>query len=215
MPRALLTGDSMMQVIENQVADALRPGGWEVSLDSRVGSGITKPFVFDWVTKAPAQARLVAPNATVVFLGAGDVYALRRRGRRVRCCGEPWVAAWAERARKMIRSWRDLTPRAPGRVYWLTLPTPRDPGLAKVHGVINRAIRRAVRLAGAHASIVDLVPVFSPGRRFRRTMVWQDRRVTVRESDGVHLAPDGARIAATVIAEALARDAVPAGTTGS
>jgi hypothetical protein len=195
-PRVLLTGDSMMAVIEVPVADALRGLGADVVMDSRVGSGITKPFVFDWVATAPAQARLVGPDATVVFLGAGDIYDLRRHGRRARCCGKRWVAAWADRARKMIRSWRDVTPRAPGRVYWLTLPVPRDRGLAKVFAVINRAIRRAVRLAGRRAATIDLTRLVTPG----------DRRL--RERDGVHLSAAGAALAGVAIAKRLTRDAV-------
>lgn len=219
-PKVLLTGDSMMSVIETAVADRMRSAGADVATDSRVGSGITKPFVLDWVAAAPAQARLFAPTATVVFLGAGDIYPLVRRGHRVRCCGRAWVAAWAERAHKMIRAWRDRTARAPGRVYWLTLPTPRDRGLARVHAAVNRAIRRAVRRAGSRAAVVDLVPLITPGRRYRRTVVWNGTRIAVRERDGVHLSPQGAEVAAAAIEAALARDgaltgAAPAGTTGS
>jgi hypothetical protein len=209
LPRVLLTGDSMMAVIEAATSQELRLRGVDVNTDSRVGSGITKPFVFDWVTTAPGQARVVAPDVTVVFLGAGDIYPLRRRGRMVGCCGAQWAAAWSERAAKMIRAWRDDTGRPGARVYWLTLPTPRDRGLAKVHGIINRAIRRAVALAGERAATIDLVPVFTPGRRYRRTMVWAGKRRVVRQADGVHLAPEGARIAAATIADALAADGFP------
>jgi hypothetical protein len=207
-PKVLLTGDSMMGVIESAASQELRSLGAEVETDSRVGSGISKPFIFDWVTTAPGQARVVAPDVTVAFLGAGDIYPLRRHGRMVPCCGPQWVTAWSERAAKMIRAWRDGTGRPGARVYWLTIPTPRDRGLAKVFAVINRAIRRAVAAAGERAEVIDLVPVFTPGGRYRKTMVVGGRRVVVRERDGVHIGGDGTRVAADVIARALAADGV-------
>jgi hypothetical protein len=199
----------MMGVIEAAASQELRLRGFDVATDSRVGSGITKPFVFDWVKTAPGQARVVAPDVTVVFLGAGDIYPLRRRGRMVDCCGSQWVAAWSERAAKMIRAWRDDSGRSGARVYWLTLPTPRDRGLAKVFAIVNRGIRRAVALAGERAAVIDFVPVFTPGGRYRRTMVSEGKRRVVRQDDGVHLAPEGARIAAVTIADALAADGLP------
>jgi hypothetical protein len=201
----LVTGDSMMTVLERALAAELSAHGAGVRMDARIGSGITKPFLFDWVAYARRQATLVAPSVTIVFLGAGDVYPIRVGRRDVRCCGRAWQAAYERRARRMVRAWLR---GGQGRVYWLTLPTPRDRRLARVHRAIDRAVARAVARAGPGAAVVDLVPVFTPGRRFRRAMPWAGRSQVVRQLDGIHLAPAGARIAAGHVRRALQRDAL-------
>ena len=199
----LITGDSMMSVLERDLRRELRSQGAVVQMDSRLGSGITKPFLFDWLAYAERQAAVLAPPVTIVFLGAGDVYPIRAGRREVPCCGPAWVAAYSRRAGRMLRSWLR---GGSGRVYWLTLPTPRDATLARVQRAIDRAVSRAVARAGPGARRIDLVPVFTPGRRFRRHMVVDGRREVVRLLDGVHLAPAGARLAARRIRAVLERD---------
>ena len=87
-----------------------------------------------------------------------------------------------------------------GRTIWMTLPAPRDPGLAKAFRGVNRAIREG---AEGHGEIVDLVPVFTPGWRYRRTMPWKGKRVIVRQRDGVHIGYHGDWIASTLAIDAL------------
>lgn len=202
----LLTGDSMMLVLERALAPELRAVGAEVRTDSRVGSGITKPFVFGWGALAQRQALEVRPAVTIVFLGAGDVYPLGR----VRCCGSRWVAAYARKAEAMIRSWLR---GGSGRVYWLTVPTPGDPRLAVINERIDGAVARAVAAAGSGAAVLDLVPLLTPGRRYRRRMPWAGRTEVVRQLDHVHLSRAGSGIAAGHIRSVLQRDGVlpPAG----
>jgi hypothetical protein len=206
----LATGDSMMQVIEHAVARELGAHGAGVVLDSRVGSGISKPFLFDWVAYARRQALLLRPRVTVVFLGAGDIYDLRVGGRPVRCCGPRWEAAYSRRVLRMLRSYQR---GGDSRVYWLNLPTPRDRRLAAIHRIVDRAVARAVRRAGDGARVIDVVSLFTPGRRFRRAMRWEGRRQVVRMADGVHLSAAGARIAARHIRAVLQRDRLLAGRT--
>jgi hypothetical protein len=180
----LLTGDSMMEVLQRHLAPELRARGWTVHVDARVGSGLTRPFVVDWVKYAPRQAVRVRPDVTLVFLGAGDTDDFRI----ARCCGERWVAAYARRVRRMGRAY--------GNAYWLTIPAPAHPDLARVHRAINRAIVRSV-------PFLDLRPVFSSDGKFHRRMRWGGELRTVRASDGVHLSPWGSLIASAVIGDAL------------
>ena len=70
-----------------------------------------------------------------------------------------WVEGYARRAQAADRA-------STGRTIWLTLPAPRDRGLARVFRGVNRAIVRATREQGAR--LLDLVPVFTPGWRYRR-----------------------------------------------
>ena len=93
-----------------------------------------------------------------------------------------------------------------GRVYWLTLPTPRSAAFARVFSAVNRALRRAARAYPAQVRIVDTVGVFTPGGRFRQTIRRDGATVDVRQADGVHLSPAGDRIAASLVVAAMRRD---------
>jgi hypothetical protein len=88
-----------------------------------------------------------------------------------------------------------------GRVFWLTIPTPRDVEVANVVGIVNRAILRAAEgLAGAR--IVRLDSIFTPNG-YREYMPYRGRWVRVRQSDGGHLTATGAAIAAEAVAKAM------------
>lgn len=181
----------MMYVLQHQLARQLRAEGHEVKVDGRFGTGLTKPHILDWAQHAQDQVREFGPDVTFMFLGANDLYPIAK----AKCCGRAWRRGYTRRARRLIRIY--------GRTIWLTLPAPEDPGLAKAFRVINRAIRRAVAAEGAQ--LLDLVPVFTPGWRYRRTMLWEGKRVVVRQLDGVHIGHAGVRIATDLMLDALER----------
>jgi hypothetical protein len=182
---ALITGDSMMQVIEDKLERYLERGGLPTVRDSRVGTAVSFPSLLNWVTYAAKQARQLREEVTVAFLGANDF----RRLDGVRCCGRRWVRAYARRARRMMDAWlRD----GAGRVYWLALPRPRPRPLAESFAAVNRGVRRAARRAGDGVTILDLPgAVGGPAHN--------------RKRDGVHLSVKGSRIASELVVDALKR----------
>jgi hypothetical protein len=188
--RVLATGDSMMYVMQQPLARRLRHQGYEVKVDGRFGTGLTKSWILDWASHARSQVEEFQPDVTLVFIGAADVYPLGG----VRCCGARWRALYGRRVRELIAIY--------GRTIWLTLPAPRSRGLARVFRNVNRAIADATL---GRAEVVDLVPVFTPGARFRRTMVVGGRREIVRQLDGVHLWGEGVKIAADLSVAAVVR----------
>ena len=196
-PVALATGDSMMQVMERWLDVRLEGLGLPTVLDSRVGTGVSRPQLLDWVAYSQTQSADIRPAATIVFLGANDLLPIAGAP----CCGPAWVAGYQRRARHMLQAWLRT-----GRVYWLSIPAPRDPPLARVHRAVNRAVRRAVAASGPNARVLDLVPVFTPGGRFRSSIVRDGHRVRVRMKDGVHLNAAGSRIATEVVVDALRAD---------
>ena len=54
--------------------------------------------------------------------------------------------------------------------------------------------------------VVDSVPIFTPGGRYRDAMPVAGRQTLVRQSDGIHLNDAGSSVLATVVLAALARD---------
>ena len=203
--RVLATGDSMIQIVDGVLKQRLEQRrATTVRSDARISTGVTKPFLLNWVRKAREQAQSVHPDVTVMFIGANDGYPLKTgSGDSVPCCAAPWVAEYARRVESMMRSYLR---GGRSRVYWLTLPTPRGEAFARVYRAVNAAIRRAGSRVGAGVRVIDLVPVFTPGGRFRQYVPFRGRTVNARQPDGVHLSTAGASIAATLLIDQLRTD---------
>ena len=184
----LATGDSMMYVMQQPLARTLRAAGHEVKVDGRFGTGITKPWILDWAKHARSQVAEFHPDVTIMFIGAGDAWPLGGR----ECCGPAWRALYGAEVRRLIGIY--------GRTIWMTLPAPRDAGLARVFRGVNRAIREGI---AGRAQLLDLVPVFTPGWRYRDTIPWNGKEVPVRQRDGVHIGYQGDWIATTLAIDAL------------
>ena len=203
--RLLATGDSMIQIVDSHLKSRLgRRRATTVRSDARIGTGISKLAMLDWIRKARGQASGFKPDVTVMFLGANDGFPMKTpSGASVACCDAGWVAEYARRVESMMRSYR-----RGGRslVYWLTLPTPRRGDFARIYRAANVAIRRAAARVGDGARVIDLVPVFTPGGRFRQTITFRGRTVKARQGDGVHLSSTGASIAATLVIDRLRAD---------
>jgi hypothetical protein len=199
--RLLATGDSMIQIIDGDLQQRLSGDHVDVRAESHVSTGISKPFMLDWVRHARAQARTVRPDVTVMFLGANDGYPIGKAP----CCAGAWIAAYAERASAMMRAYAR---GGRGRVYWLLLPAPRASAFARVFRAVDAALRDAARAHPDSVRLIDLGATFTPDGRFHRTIRRNGRSVVVRQGDGVHLNVAGASIAATLIIRALRRDGV-------
>jgi hypothetical protein len=205
--RLLATGDSEIQGID----DMLRAGlpGVGLTSEAHISTGISKPQMFDWVARAAGQATSIHPDITAVYIGANDGFALPTPdGRLVNCCQAAWIAAFARRTRSMMASY--LRGGA-GRVYWFTLPAPRSGQAAAYFRAINQAYVTAAASFPYGVHLIDIRPVFTPGGRYRDSMRYQGREVTVREPDGYHLSLAGDRIATTILMAAMRSDGVLAG----
>ncbi|MEJ7893631.1 MAG: GDSL-type esterase/lipase family protein [Solirubrobacteraceae bacterium] len=198
-PTVLTTGDSMMQSLDAILGDRLA-GVANARSDVHAGTGLTtRPDA--WLNWARGQVASHRPDATVVFLGTNDVYAMQAAGRAVQCCGRKWVAEYARRARTVMRTYAQ---GGEATVLWLALPTMSDPR----RGPSTRAVNRALKTAAADvptAHILRTDEIFTPDGRFRASMRYDGRVVRVRAADGVHLSVAGARIAASAITGFLSR----------
>ena len=203
--RVLATGDSMIQLVDFSLEKRLeRRPGLRVRSDAHISTGISKPALLNWVSYSKDQMRRYRPRATVVFLGANEGFPMRSlSGKRVTCCRDAWVDAYARRAGAMMDTYsRD----GASRVYWLTLPAPRPGHWRPIYRAVNRAIRRAARSRRKTVTVVDTWRTFTPRGRFRSAIRWKGRYRTVRQADGVHLNGLGASIAAGLVTREMRRD---------
>ena len=198
--RVLATGDSMIQIVDSFLKQRLRPRGVRVNSDAYISTGISKPSLLNWQRQAKRQAAR-APDVVVMFLGANDGFSMGSAA----CCGQAWVAEYARRARKMMRTYGR---GGRTRIYWLTLPAPGRGLFRKTFPAVNAAIRRAAARAPRDVAVIDLAEVFTPGGRYRESMRVGKRVVRVRQSDRVHLNTAGASLAASVIIRTLRRERI-------
>ena len=77
----------------------------------------------------------------------------------------------------------------------------------QVRGVNGSATGARSKRVG-HTTIRRQGTNSGPGYRFRQTIRWGGRTVSVRQGDGIHLNVTGASIAATMIVRAMRRDGV-------
>ncbi|MEA2361196.1 MAG: uncharacterized protein QOD71_341 [Thermoleophilaceae bacterium] len=202
----LVTGDSLAMPLDVQTARRMaeRDKGVEVQRDPHVGTGISKTGLVDWGKLSTQHVREREPDAVVVFIGANEGFPLPGPGgANVDCCGPEWAAAYANRVRRMMNTYRQ---GGSARVYWLTLPIPRDGDLAEVARTVNAAIEVAAQPFRAQVRVLDMTELFTPGGRYRDAMTVDGRRRIVRDPDGIHLNDTGAGIAADVVLEAVRRD---------
>jgi len=196
LPTLLATGDSSMQGIDSALDDRLAEKAI-VSSDLQPGSGVSRGV--EWLTRAPAQAKRYRPRTTVISVGGLEGHPMKTPDGATReCCDALWAEEYTRRIRVMMRTY---IRGGKGRVFWLTIPTPRDLEVANVVGIVNRAILRAAEgLAGAR--IVRLDSIFTPNG-YREYMPYRGRSVRVRQSDGGHLTAAGAAIAAEAVTKAM------------
>jgi hypothetical protein len=199
----LVTGDSLSQPLDQELARRLA-GSVKVVRDPHVGTGISKSIIVDWGKLSESQVARNHPSAVVVFIGANEGFPMKGPGGRdVQCCGVDYAAVYASRVRQMMNTYRQA---GAARVYWLTLPTPRDPDRAKVARTVNAAIAVAADPWRAQVRVVDTVPIFTPGGRYRDAMDVGGQEKIVRESDGIHLNETGSSYLADRLLPVIDRD---------
>ena len=200
----LVTGDSMSEPLDQDLARSLASAGVRVIRAPHIGTGISSTIVVDWGKLSAQQVSQYRPNAVVVFIGANDGYSMPGpNGKQVNCCTALWAAIYAERVRRMMNTYRQA---GAARVYWLTLPTPRDSSRAKITRVVNAAIDVAAEPWLAQVRVIDTVPVFTPGDRYRDSMTIGGEPTIVRQSDGIHLNDAGSSLAAKLVLSAVDED---------
>jgi hypothetical protein len=202
LDKLLVTGDSLIMPTDLELARRVA-GDIEVVRDSHVGTGISKSGLVDWGKLSTKQVADEEPDAVVVFIGANEGFPIPvGGGEEVECCGPDWAATYADRVRRVMNTYRR---DGAARVYWMTIPTPRDGDLAEITRTVNAAIDVASVPYRAQVRVIDLGEIFTPDDEFRSSIDGE----LVREPDGLHLTSRGAEIAAGVVLDAIERDYSP------
>jgi hypothetical protein len=175
-----------------------------VTRDPHLASGISNTGLVDWGRLSSTQAANDDPDAVVLFIGANEGYPMPGpNGVQVSCCGPAWEAVFGSRVGQMMDNYLR---GGVERIYWLTLPTQRDPARKPIADAVNLAIERAAAARGGAVRVVDLRPTFTPGDTYRDAIPIDGKQTIVRESDGIHLNGEGSAVAAELVLAAVDRD---------
>jgi hypothetical protein len=201
----LVTGDSLAMPLDTELARRYAGSEVAVERDARVGTGISKSDLIDWTELAGRQARSVDPGAVVVLIGANEGFGMPATdgGGEVQCCGEAWQAAFAKRVGTMIDAYRRDRDT---RVYWLTVPLPRDPARQEIAAAVNAAVVDAAERAGDGVEVIELDEWFAPDGDYSDAIDVDGRERIVREQDGIHLNAAGAAVLADAVQDAVDED---------
>jgi lysophospholipase L1-like esterase len=204
--RLLVTGDSLSTPLDIEIARKLadQGAGVQVTRDPHLATGISNAGLVDWGQLSASQAANDDPDAVVLFIGANEGYPMPGPGgAQVSCCGAQWEAVFRSRVGQMMDNYLRGGVQ---RIYWLTVPTQRDPARRPIADAVNQAIEQAAGQRGAAVRVIDLVPTFTPGDSYRDSIEIDGRQTIVRESDGIHLNEEGSSMAADLVLEAVDRD---------
>jgi lysophospholipase L1-like esterase len=206
----LVTGDSLSTPLDLELAQRLTPDGVDVIRDPHLATGISRDDIVDWARLSATQVANDHPDAIVIFIGANEgLPMLGPSGKDVSCCGPEWAAIWANRARRLMNNYRQ---GGAAKVYWLTVPTARDPDRKPIVDAVDAAVYAAAAPWRSTVRVLDMSAIFTPGDKFRNAMEVDGSETIVREPDGIHLNQAGSAIAANAVQEALERDFnLPAG----
>ena len=202
----LITGDSLSTPLDIEIARKLadQGAGVQVTRDPHLATGISNSGLVDWGPLSATQAANDDPDAVVLFIGANEGYPMPGpNGGQVSCCGPEWGAVFGSRVGQMMDNYLKGGVQ---RVYWLTIPTQRDPARKPIADAVNEAIEGAAAERGAAVRVVDLRPIFTPNDSYRDAITIDGKQTIVRESDGIHLNDEGASIAADLVLHAVGKD---------
>src|SRR5690349_4381175 len=184
--RLLVTGDSLSTPLDIEIARKLadQGAGVEVTRDPHLATGISNTGLVDWSKLSTTQAANDDPDAVVLFIGANEGYSMPGpNGGQVSCCGPQWEAIFRSRVGQMMDNYLR---GGVERIYWLTVPTQRDPARKPIADDVNAAVRQAAGERGAAVRVVDLIPTFTPGNRYRDSIPVNGTDTIVRMPDGIH-----------------------------
>lgn len=205
----LLIGDSMMRLpgmaMERELS---RLPGIKAHTFSGIGTGLSRLDVFDWLEKIKELCTEHKPKVAVVSLGANDRQPMQLPdGRGV---VQPDTPEWdAEYADRIGRAMDLFVSSGCDRVIWLLLPPMREQ-------VIDGHAKKLNALIEAESAKRKQVTLFDVGSLVsdRRTGGFTERiidsktsgTVMVRDRDGIHLTPQGARMLAAALIEKYWKD---------
>ena len=196
----LLVGDSMMQVgLAPGIAAAYaRDPHVRVIRETHVGTGLSRPDVYDWPATLSRTLTRQRPRFVVATFGGNDAQDIKVDGRFIAFGTERWDAAYVARVHDFLT---ELT-RDGAEVLWIGLPPMRAEDFNERVGKLNDLVVQASR-GMPRVEFLDATPLVTGDDHAFATYLPAPGGglVQVRQEDGIHLSTaGGARVASSAVA---------------
>lgn len=201
----LLIGDSMMRLPGMAVERELAKNQPDIKAHtfSGIGTGLARLDAFDWLAKISELCVEHRPKVAVITLGANDRQPMQMPdGQGV---SQPDTDEWhTEYAARMARAIDLFLENGCEKIVWLLLPPMRDPVVDQHAKKLNELVTNLAQTR-PQMTLFDVGSLVADRRTGGFTMRIIDPHtaaaVAVRERDGIHLSPQGARLLATALVE--------------
>jgi len=194
--RVLVAGDSLMGWIGPALTTGTEGRPIVITEDWKVSSGLARPDYLDWPARLAEDMDKHDPEVVVVGFGGNDAQDMATDGGRVSVGTPEWAAEYQRRVAQVLTALE-----GPNRtVYWVGLPLTTRGDIEKAAPAMAEAVRTEVS-ARPWAHYVDTRKTLSPDGTYTAYLPdGSGGEVKVREDDGVHFNPAGAkRIVAPMI----------------
>jgi len=194
--RIWIAGDSL--VITPGYSIVRAAGGSPViqsvgGVDGHVGTGLTRPDVFNWYKEIATQVKLLKPNVVVLNFGGNDNHGYMTGLPPGTSIGDFASPSWSAEYLRRVRVVMDMINHAGATVVWIGLPIVSSPSESADFDKLNAIVQREAKRRPGKAIFIDTYTMFA-GANGGFTQYLQNGNgdnVKVRAGDGVHFDPAG------------------------
>ena len=191
----VLAGDSMMAVgLAPQLQKELVAFKTTASTARayRAATGLARPDVFDWQKEYPRMIGDKMPDVVIVAIGGNDTQNLDVNRKVLTIGSDEWNAVYEER----LTNYLNMLTKDGAIVLWIKLP-PMRPNKYNRNVISVNEVAQKVVAANPRAIWWDVSERFvnAEGKFMEFAVVPpSNRQVRIRQSDGIHLTDNGAKL---------------------
>lgn len=196
----LLIGDSMMRiglgpVLSQQLSHKFGPN---IHLRAKGSSGLSRPDFYDWPDAISGFLKRHKYRSVIVFLGANDCQNIREKKRILRFGTPEWIEIYSKR----LTDTANLLCANGRKVYWLSIPPMQKPTfnqrIQRLNSIIKNTLQRktCVEMISTQAALGNTDD-------FLQFFQHKNKRIRIREPDGIHLTNKAGELLSERIIEAI------------
>lgn len=205
--RIWLAGDSLVIVPAESILREIagRPVELVGKVEGRLSTGLERPDVYNWFTRARNVMAKQNPRAVVVMLGGNDDHGYMTglpEGQSISSFGSQ---AWRQEYRHRVATIMSTATRNGAYVVWIGLPITKDAEQTRRYDTINAIVQSEAAKRPGRASYLDTYFFFA-GKDGGYAQYVEDgagRLVKMRADDGVHFERAAGDLIAAKVLEQL------------
>lgn len=193
--RIVLAGDSMMAVglapqLQRELAAFKATSSTAKAY--RAATGLARPDVFNWQKEYPLMIGNKTPDVVIVAIGGNDTQNLDVNRKVLTIGSDEWKAVYEER----LTNYLNMLTKDGATVLWIKLP-PMRPNKYNRNVISVNEVAQKVVSANPRAIWWDVSARFvNDEGKFQEFAIVPPgkRQVRIRQSDGIHLTDNGAKL---------------------